>query len=101
LKSLLAILTEFRKAAGKCPNTRHQPIGEEAELPSGYQQKHGNLLPFSLKCRVSVYIYYKSKELSRIFKTPSGSYSIFALSNHITFSQAKTGATVPLKSSLH
>jgi hypothetical protein len=28
----------------------------------------------------------------------SGSFPIFALSNHTTFSQTQTGATVPLKS---
>jgi hypothetical protein len=27
----------------------------------------------------------------------SGSFAIFALSNHTTFSQTQTGATVPLK----
>jgi hypothetical protein len=30
-----------RKAAGKCLNTRCQPIEEEAELYSSYMQKHG------------------------------------------------------------
>ncbi len=89
----------YRKAAGKCSNTCRQPIGEEAELPSGYQQKCGNLLPFSLKCHVSVtFITYKSKELWRILKhTPP----YFALSNHSNFCLAQTGATVPLKSPLH
>jgi hypothetical protein len=32
LESQWAILTGFRKAAGKCLNTRCQPIGEEVEL---------------------------------------------------------------------
>jgi hypothetical protein len=31
------------------------------------------------------------------FKMLSGSFPIFALSNHITFSQTQTVATVPLK----
>jgi hypothetical protein len=33
LESLRAILKGYRKAAGKCPNTHCQPIGEVAELP--------------------------------------------------------------------
>jgi hypothetical protein len=37
------------KAAGKCPKTHCQPIGEEAELPSGSWQKQGNFHPFSLR----------------------------------------------------
>jgi hypothetical protein len=35
----------------------HKPIGEKAELLSGYWQKRGNFHPFSLKCHISVYIY--------------------------------------------
>jgi hypothetical protein len=42
----IAILRGYRKAAGKCPNSRLQPIGEKAELPSGYRQKHSNFHPF-------------------------------------------------------
>jgi hypothetical protein len=42
LESLWAILKEYRKAAGKCPNTHCQSIGEEVELPSGCRQKLGN-----------------------------------------------------------
>jgi hypothetical protein len=42
LESLWAILKEYRKAAGKCPNNRCHPIGEEAELPSSCRQKRGN-----------------------------------------------------------
>jgi hypothetical protein len=44
-------LKEHWKAAGKCPNNRCHPIGEEAKLPSGYQQKRGNVHPLSLKYR--------------------------------------------------
>jgi hypothetical protein len=33
MESLWAILKGYRKATGKCPNTRYQPIGDEAELP--------------------------------------------------------------------
>jgi hypothetical protein len=51
---------------------------------------------FSLKDCVSVYIFQKSQELWKILKTLSSSSPIFALSNHTTFSQAQTGATVPL-----
>jgi hypothetical protein len=46
---------------------------------------------------LSVYIYKKSKKLQKIFKMLSGSSPIFALSNHATFSQTQTGATVPLR----
>jgi hypothetical protein len=44
----------YRKAAGKCPNTRYRLIGEEAEFLSGYWQKHGNFHPFSLKHHIFV-----------------------------------------------
>jgi hypothetical protein len=57
LGSLWEILKGYRKAAGKCPNTRNQPIGEQAAFPSGYWQKRGNFHPFSLKDRISVHIY--------------------------------------------
>jgi hypothetical protein len=36
----------YRKAARKCPNTRRQPIGEEAEFPCGYWPKRGDFHPF-------------------------------------------------------
>jgi hypothetical protein len=39
---LWVILKGYKKAAGKFPNTSHQPIGEKAELPRGCRQKHGN-----------------------------------------------------------
>jgi hypothetical protein len=47
--------------------------------------------------RISVYIYSKSKEQWKIFKTLSGSSPIFALSIHTTFNQTQTDATVPLR----
>jgi hypothetical protein len=75
-----------KPAAGKCPNYRHQPIGDEAELLSGYWLKHGNIYPFSLKQSVSVHIFKKSKEQSKIVKTFRWSSLIFALSIHTTFS---------------
>jgi hypothetical protein len=53
-------------------------------------------MAISLKGRVSVNIYKKSKELWKSFKMFSGSFPIFAFSNHTTFSQTQTGATVPL-----
>jgi hypothetical protein len=81
------------ETAGKCPNTSCQPIGEEAELPSDYWQKHGNFCPFSLKRCVSVFIYYKSQELWKILNTFCGSFLVFALSNHTTFSQTQTDAS--------
>ncbi len=44
-----------------------------------------------------LFSFIKSKrELWKIFKILSGSFTIFALSNHTTFSQTQTGATVPL-----
>jgi hypothetical protein len=57
LDSLWEIHKGYRKAARKCPNTRNQPIGEEAAFPSGYWQKCGNFHPFSLKDHISVHIY--------------------------------------------
>jgi hypothetical protein len=79
------------------PNSRRQPIGDKSELPSGYQLKHGNFHSFSLKCLVSVYIILKLRKQWKNFKTLtfSGFSPIFALSNHTTFSQTQTGATVP------
>jgi hypothetical protein len=53
--SLWEILKRHRKAAGKFPNTRYQPIGEEEEFPSGYWQKLRSFHPFSLKGRISVH----------------------------------------------
>jgi hypothetical protein len=58
------LLKGYRKAAGKCPNTRCQPIGMEEEVPSGYWQKCGNFHYFPLKRCISVYInkkYIKDK----------------------------------------
>jgi hypothetical protein len=98
LDSFFAILRGYLKAAGKCPNSSHQPIGDKAELPRGYWLKRGKFHPFSLKYLISVYIYYKSKKRWKILKTFSGFSPIFALSIHTTFSQTQTGATVPLNS---
>ncbi len=50
--------------------------------------------PFSLKGRVSIYIYYNLEVLWKIFKTPSGLSPVFVFSDHIAFSQNYTGATV-------
>ncbi len=58
LESLWAILKGYRKAAEKCPNTCHQAIGEEAELPSGYWQKIWQFLLISFE--VFFYIYKKT-----------------------------------------
>jgi hypothetical protein len=57
LDSFWAILRRYWKAAGKCPNSCRQLIGDKAELPSGYRLKHGNLHPFSLKRCISVSVY--------------------------------------------
>jgi hypothetical protein len=46
--------------------------------------------------RIFVYIYYKLKEPRKIQKIPGVSSLFLALSNHTSFSQTKTGATVPL-----
>jgi hypothetical protein len=42
-------LKGLHKAAGKYQNTCRQPVGQEAELPSGYQQKRGNFRSFPPK----------------------------------------------------
>jgi hypothetical protein len=80
LKSLWAILKGYRKAAVKFPDNHCLPIGEEAELPSCYWQKHGNFIAFSLKRYVSVYTYYRLKELWNILITLRCSSPTFALS---------------------
>jgi hypothetical protein len=46
MESLWAILKECRPAAGKCVNTSHQLIGEQAALPSGFWQKRDNFHSF-------------------------------------------------------
>jgi hypothetical protein len=79
LQSLWSILKEYWKATGKYRNTQRQSIGEEAGLHSSYWQKRGNSHSFSPKHWFSVYIYYKSTELWKIFKTLSNSNPIFAL----------------------
>jgi hypothetical protein len=42
LESFFAILRGYLKAAGKCPNSSRQPIGDKAELHSGIWLKRGN-----------------------------------------------------------
>jgi hypothetical protein len=61
LESFWAIHKGYRKAAGKCHNTCCQPIEEEAELPSGCQQKCDNFGSFPLHSFISVEIIKKSK----------------------------------------
>jgi hypothetical protein len=68
------------------PKFHLQPIGEKAELPSGYWQKCGNFHPFFLKRRFSVYINKKSIEEWEILISFSGPSPIFVLSFHTTFS---------------
>jgi hypothetical protein len=96
LESLWEILKGYRKAAGKYTIYGYHPIGEDIELPSGYWQKRGNFHPFSMKQCVCFHIYLKSQEPWKILKTLSGSSPVFALSNHTSFSQTQTGATIPL-----
>jgi hypothetical protein len=57
----------FLTFLGKALDTCSQSIGAEAELPSGYWQKCGNFLSFSLKhCVVFVYSDEKSRELWKL-----------------------------------
>jgi hypothetical protein len=67
LKSLWAILKGYGKVDRECPNTSRQPIGKEAELPSGYQQKRGNFCSFTLKRCISVFINKKLKDTLKNF----------------------------------
>jgi hypothetical protein len=75
---------------------KNQPRGDESKFPR-LRQKLGNFHLFSLKCRISVYIYQKSTRQWKGLKTLKGSSPNFALSYHATFSQPQTGATVALK----
>jgi hypothetical protein len=97
LGSLWEILKGCKKAAGKCPNTCNQPIGEEGEFPSGYRQERGNFHLFYLKGPISVFIFLKSKGAVKFFLNAQQLFSHLVLSNHTTFSQTQTGATVPLR----
>ncbi len=100
LDSLWAIPKEYRKAAGKCPNACCQPIGEQAELPSGCRQNRGNFHSFPLNCHISIFIEKKSKAHWKILKSLSGSSPKYFLSHLTNFSQTQTGATVPLRTVL-
>jgi hypothetical protein len=46
LDSHWAILRGYGKETGKCPNSRHQPIGDKTAFPSGYWLKRGISIPF-------------------------------------------------------
>jgi hypothetical protein len=96
LESRWAPLEGYSKAAGKYPNTCHQPIGEEAELPSGYWQKRGSFCSFLLRRCISVYKNNKSKTNRKIFKTLSGYFPNYFLSHQTTFSQTQMSVTAPL-----
>jgi hypothetical protein len=96
LESLWAIFEGYSKAAGKYPNTRHQPIGEEAELPSGYWQKRSSFCSFPLKGCISVYKNNKSKTHRKIFKTLSSYFPKYFLSHQTTFNQTQMGVKAPL-----
>jgi hypothetical protein len=95
LDSLWAILRGFWKAAGKWPNSRHQPIGYKTELPSGYWLKPGISIPFLWSTTVLLYL-SKVQGTVENFKNPQWSSPIFAVSIHTTFNQTQTDATVPL-----
>jgi hypothetical protein len=67
------------------PKYPGQLVGEEVELPKGYRQKRSKFLSlFSEVLRFCSYL-LKIEE----------AVEIFALSNQTTFSQTKTGVTVP------
>jgi hypothetical protein len=83
LESLWAILKEYGKTAGKCSNTCCQPIGEEAELPSGYRQEQTISL-HPLKCCMSLYITKNQTHIEHLKKTTSGSSPNYFQSHHIT-----------------
>ncbi len=92
LDSLWAIRKGYRKVASKCQNTYSQPEGENAELPRGYRQKHGNVHSFSLKRWIlHIYTHKKSKTCLKILQTIISSSLNYFLSHHPTFSQTQTG----------
>jgi hypothetical protein len=72
---------QFLKGIGKplekCPNTCCQPIGEEAALPGGYCQKHGNSHPFSLKLLGFCLHLLKVAEAVENFKNAQQFFSYF------------------------
>jgi hypothetical protein len=58
LESLWSSLEGYQKAAGKCPNTLHQPIGEEAQLPSSCGK---NMVIFFLFLKLTfLFIFFKN-----------------------------------------
>jgi hypothetical protein len=56
------------EVAEKCPNTRHQPIAEEAELLSGYRQNVAISINFPLKRYIPDYINKNLRHISKKFK---------------------------------
>ncbi len=89
------MLKGYRKAAG-CPSTCQQPIGEEAEVPSGYWQKLGDCGLFPLNCKISIYINKKSKIHCNL-KTRRTPLLIIFLSHFTTFILTQTGCDSPFK----
>jgi hypothetical protein len=75
------------------PNSCQQPL---RAFPSGCWLKHCNFHPVSLKGRISVKNYKKSKEHLKSFETTSSTSFSTDLSNNITFSQSQSHATVSL-----
>ncbi len=78
-----------KPAAWKCPNYRHQPIGDEAELLSGYWLKHEKFLSILSEAKRFCSYLIKVKEQWKIVKTLRWSSLIFALSIHTTLAKLK------------
>ncbi len=96
---LWSVIEGCWKAAGKCHNNSYQRVGEKGDLPSSYGQKRGNFNPYSLKHCVSLTL-IKSRSSCGKLKNAQQFFSYFTictLSNHTTFSQTQSGATVPLR----
>jgi hypothetical protein len=68
MDSLWAILRGYRKAAGKCPNSRLKPIGEKVELPIGYWKKCGNIISILSFFRSAVFLFILIKSQWRSVK---------------------------------
>jgi hypothetical protein len=68
LDRLLEILKKgIGKLLGTAPCICHQPIGEEAEWPSGYWKKHGNFRSFFLK-PCFLFIFIKNEDALKNFQ---------------------------------
>jgi hypothetical protein len=85
------------KAAGKCANTRRQPIGQKPEYLAAIGKTWQ--FPFLLsEVPQFCFVFIKHwRQIGKFSELSAATHPNYFLSRHITHSQTQTGATVPLK----